>query len=103
LIEEGAVGIYKAAAGGNERLIATLSRGDIVGEMALVDSTARGATAKAEEHTRVAVISRAFFESRLQGSNPMIRLLLTSLTKRIRDTNYSAVNAPCEGWRPISN
>ena len=103
LIEEGVIDIIKTAAGGKDVVIAKLSRGDIVGEMALVDSAPRGATAKAAEFTKAAIITKDFFNARVEGSSPMIRMLLTCLAKRIRDTNYSAVNAPSEGWRTFKD
>lgn len=101
LIEQGAVEVIMTGTTGKEKKLAILSRGDIIGEMSLVDSAPRGATCKATEHTKVSVITKDIFEERLSRSNPMVRMLLTSLVKRIRDTNYINVNVPTEGWRPL--
>ena len=101
LIEDGAVAVLKSTLGGRETLIASLAKGDIVGEMALVDAGVRGASAKATEFTTTAVISRETFELRVHRSNPVVRMLLLSLVKRIREANHSAVNAPSDGWRPV--
>lgn len=103
LIEDGTVTVYKMTPDGRDLKIAQLKRGDVVGEMALVDNAARGASAKADGAVKVSVITRSVLETRIGKAPPMIRLLLASLVKRLRDTNYSMVNAPVEGWQAYSD
>lgn len=98
LIEEGAIMVYKKQADGQEKSIAVLKRGDILGEMSLIDDEARAASAKALETCTVAMIPREMFEQRLAKSDPIVRMLLKVFVQRLRDATHKAINAPKENW-----
>lgn len=98
LIEEGAVMIYKRQDTGEEQSIAMLRRGDIVGEMALIDNAPRAAGAKALETTKVAIIPRTMFQSRLEKSDPIVKMLLKVFVQRLRAVTEKAINAPKPQW-----
>ena len=68
-------------------VIAILGRGEIVGEMAVIDSQARAASAKALEETTLAVIPRAAFVKRLEHlgeTDRVMRRLIDTFVVRLR-------------------
>lgn len=62
IIIEGALEIRKGDSTQQERVVATLSRGKMVGEMSLIDGAARSATAVASEKTEILLLSRDDFD-----------------------------------------
>ena len=98
LIEDGAVMVYKKQQDGGEKSIAVLRRGDILGEMSLIDDEPRAAAAKALETTTVALIPRDMFQQRLTKSDPIVRMLLKVFVQRLRDATHKAINAPKQTW-----
>lgn len=63
-----------------------LTSGDILGEMAVMDTAARSASAKALEETVCLAIPSDQILERIQGADPVVRLLVTTLLHRIRNT-----------------
>jgi len=98
LINDGAVMVYKEQSDGQEKSIAVLRRGDILGEMSLIDDQARAASAKALETTTVSLIPRDMFQQRVDKSDPIVKMLLKVFVTRLRDATHKAVNAPKETW-----
>ncbi len=84
IIESGLVEIGKAVQGGETVVVTTLGKGEIVGEMALIDDQPRAATARVVRPTAVLVIERPDFQARLARSDPIIRRLLGIFTSRLR-------------------
>jgi len=83
VIEEGEIHIVKAT-GEKEILLATVGKGGIVGEMALIDESPRMATARAAKGGRAIVISRQMFEAKMAKADPFIRGLLNILADHVR-------------------
>ncbi len=79
LIQEGTVEIVK-----NEAVLARLNKGEIFGEMALVDDQPRMATARAGSDVSVVIIGREAFREKLQKADPFIRGLLSIFVRNIR-------------------
>ena len=65
-------------------LIDTLGSGEFFGEMALVDAELRSATAIAMAPTTCVKIARRDFLERLGNSEPLTRIMLELLVKRLR-------------------
>ncbi len=80
LIQDGTVEIVK-----NGMPLATLGRGELFGEMALVDDQPRMAAARAVTDTSVVIISRDTFREKLAKSDPFIRGLLNIFVRNIRN------------------
>ena len=80
LIQEGEVEITK-----NGLLLATLKKGELFGEMALVDDQPRMATARALTDVSVVIIGREAFREKLAKSDPFIRGLLNIFVRNIRN------------------
>jgi CRP-like cAMP-binding protein len=83
VIEEGEIQIVKAA-GDKEIILASVGKGGIVGEMALLDDSPRMATARASKGGRAIVISRQMFEAKMNKADPFIRGLLNILADHVR-------------------
>jgi len=80
LIQDGEVEITK-----NGLLLATLKKGELFGEMALVDDQPRMATARALTDVSVVIIGREAFREKLAKSDPFIRGLLNIFVRNIRN------------------
>lgn len=86
IIESGKVQIT-IKKGSEDITIAVLEPGELFGEMAVLDGLPRSATAYAIEDCHLSIISRDILNQRVQSSDPIIRLLISILLKRIRNTN----------------
>lgn len=80
----GSVGLFDG-----KKHLATLRPGDMFGEMALINSEPRSATATAAEDARLFVLSETTFQ-KLMTKKAAIRILLNiigTMSKRLRDMN----------------
>ncbi|MGE5506861.1 MAG: cyclic nucleotide-binding domain-containing protein [Actinomycetota bacterium] len=84
IIEEGTIQILKLAPEGHEIYLDVSRPGDIVGEMALVDSQPRMATARVTERCTAAVITGTQFRTMLDKADPISRRLINVLVRRLR-------------------
>jgi CRP/FNR family transcriptional regulator, cyclic AMP receptor protein len=73
--------------GHSKTLIAELSSGSIVGEMALIDGQPRSATIRALETTTVSLINQSFFESMIQKLPLWLSSIFKLLSMRLRDAD----------------
>lgn len=85
LIRSGKVEISNSS-GGAKKVLATLSEGSFLGEMAIVDDAPRSATAIALTEVSLLILDRSAFKGQIQ-ENPMVEYLINSLVKRLRETN----------------
>jgi CRP-like cAMP-binding protein len=72
-----------------DKTLATLTTGDMFGEMALIDNEPRSATVVAEEDSHLFVLSETTFQT-LLTKRVAIRILLNimrTLSQRLRDAN----------------
>ena len=96
IVQSGSVLIFMPLEAGAEKRIAVISPGNIIGEMALVDSKPRAASARALEETVIAVIPREAFEAQLKKSSPIVRNLMNVFVNRIREQTEMVVRKPDE-------
>ena len=91
LVREGAVKASVIAKDGQERLLAVLGPGALIGELALIDDEPRSATISALRPCTLLHLSKnAFF--RVADANPLVyRQALKILAHRLRGTNDSMV------------
>ena len=83
IIDSGRVEIFTESFGA-EVPVSTLGPGEIFGEMAILDNSDRSASARALEDVQVSTVSRTQFEQRMDTADPIVRLLVTILLKRMR-------------------
>ena len=87
LIQAGAVNIV-VKNGDQEVVVNTLAKGEIFGEMALVDDQLRSAAAVAKGGTTCVLISKPEFAKRLAKADPFVRAMLKLLSARLRQTTH---------------
>lgn len=90
-LRSGAAKATVIAKDGQERLLAVLGPGSLIGELSLFDDRARSATVTALRPSRLMHLTKSSF-IRLADANPMIyRQTLRLLTVRLREANDSVV------------
>jgi CRP-like cAMP-binding protein len=67
-----------------------IGEGELLGEMALVDSVPHSATARAHNKTGCIVIPKRVFEKGLKTSNPIVISVLNTLLRRLRGETGNA-------------
>jgi len=85
LIISGKVEIRAGCFGDSPKVLASRERGDIVGEMALIDNRPHMACVVAIEDTVTRPISRREFRERLDEIDPVMRGVMRTLARRLRD------------------
>ena len=91
IILEGAVKVTLPASGGQKVLLAILGRGDVVGEMALIDGPPRSATVTAARPCDLCRLSPSRFDRLANADAEIARLLLRVVTARLRASNEAYV------------
>jgi EAL domain-containing protein (putative c-di-GMP-specific phosphodiesterase class I) len=92
IVENGIIGLYTAQYGNDK--IAILGKGELLGEMGVINNEARAVSAFAETDVELLVIDRDQITKRLQNSDPIIRGVMDLLLQRIRSM---LSNNPYEG------
>ncbi|MDI9569448.1 MAG: Crp/Fnr family transcriptional regulator [Pseudomonadota bacterium] len=87
LIEFGRVKVTRQSALGDEVILAILSRGDFLGEMALLDGKPRSADVIALETTRVHILCRRDFIAFVMKNESAVKTVLAALSERLRKAN----------------
>ena len=91
IIHSGIVNIIVGEASGNSQVLAELSNGDFVGEMALMEDEVRSAAALAKDHTRLLGFFRSDLETLIEINPSLGNKILQNLSKvvctRLRKTN----------------
>jgi len=90
IIEQGAVEISKTD-GNAELILSVLDPGEVIGEMALIDSSPRMATARAARKTTLIVIPKAVFAKILEKTDAVVRVILAALLGRLRNQSTQNV------------
>jgi CRP/FNR family cyclic AMP-dependent transcriptional regulator len=86
LIERGEVRVYKGPPDA-EVTLAVIRSGALLGEMAMIDSEPRMASAIAITETSMTMVSRTMFERKMETADPFLRALLRVLTRTLRDVS----------------
>ncbi|MFN3955744.1 MAG: EAL domain-containing protein [Pararhodobacter sp.] len=101
LIEQGQVAISLDEGAGVQQ-IARRGAGEIIGEMAIIDSGTRSAHATALTPTRLRRITRESLTRRMDGADPVMRLLMDLLLVRLRQTMQAMdpASTPADDYAP---
>ncbi len=86
LIQDGTVEIYRRVGPRNVQL-AKLSKGSVLGEMALIDGKARSASARALTDCSVVLIDSETFHSKVKGVPPWFLSIIRTTSQKIRKAN----------------
>jgi CRP/FNR family cyclic AMP-dependent transcriptional regulator len=94
VVLDGRIDIVKKN-GASETVIVTLSKGEFFGEMAVIDGSARSATAvSAAPKTRVMRINHARFVYLVSQQPAFALMVMDALSKRLRASNALTFRAP---------
>jgi len=83
----GDVEISKTTSATSSKTLIVLGKGDIFGEMAVIEKKRRSATATAVSDTRLLVLNEALFEQTLDQNPDFARKMIRILSERLRRTN----------------
>ena len=83
IVESGRVGLY--AINKDDDQIAILDKGELLGEMGIINDMDRSVSAYAESEVELLVIDREQITTRLENSDPIIRGVMEVLLSRIRN------------------
>jgi len=86
VIERGKVEIT-ARRGKREVVLAKLGKGELFGEMALIEGQLRTTTARSLIDTRLIVIHRSQVKKKVDSADPVLNLLFKGILERLRHTN----------------
>lgn len=86
LVKEGRVEIFSST-GSGEVVVATVGPGEIFGEMALVDSRPRSASARCLDIVVATPVPRRLLEHELERSPMIVRMLVERYIRIIRESN----------------
>jgi CRP/FNR family cyclic AMP-dependent transcriptional regulator len=87
IIVEGAVEIRKRTSGSTTKTLIELKKGDIFGEMSIIEDKPRSANAVAIMPTKLLCINEDLFESILHKNNDFALKIIKMLAERLRKTN----------------
>ena len=101
-------GVVEVSVQKDERklVIATLTEGDLLGEMAIIDRLPRTATALALEETRLIAIPHDYIHQKVDCSDPTVRFFLQIVLERYRDVHarlmhvFEGITAPGDAEHP---
>lgn len=91
IIESGEVEI-SCRRDGKTIVIGIVRKGDMIGEMALLDPGPRSATARCLVETVAIAVKREQFESRLTSADPVLRRVIMQMIRRLREQNKIIAN-----------
>jgi CRP-like cAMP-binding protein len=86
LIQSGQVKVFRTIAG-REIELASLGKGSVLGEMALIDGKPRSASAKTTTESSVILIDADTFYTKIKGVPPWFMSIIRMVSQKIRNAN----------------
>jgi CRP/FNR family transcriptional regulator, cyclic AMP receptor protein len=86
-IEDGLLKVTMVSRAGNERILAFLGPGTIVGELSIIDGLPRSASVVAVRDATLSFLSRAAFEDFARKHPEIYKSLVTMIAARLRETD----------------
>ena len=90
MVMQGEIGIYKILRSEAPLRLAILHKGDIFGEIALFDASARAASAKSDTESTCLAVSKQQFDRRLDNTDPIIKSMMQCMMGRVRSISCEA-------------
>lgn len=91
IIEKGQVEIYVKSSSGDIQL-AQLGPGEFFGEISVIDGSPRSASAVATQACELITVSSESISERVDSADPIVRMLVSTHSKRTRSTNHAVKN-----------
>lgn len=88
IVNSGAIGLYREAQG-RKIPLATVRKGELFGEMAVIDASPRMATAFAIEESKLTVIPIETMLDKMKRTDPFIRAMIHMLMNNLRSVHDS--------------
>jgi CRP/FNR family transcriptional regulator, cyclic AMP receptor protein len=86
-VEDGLLKVTMVSRGGNERILAFLGPGAIVGELSIIDGLPRSASVVAVRPASLSFLSRAAFDDFADRHPAIYKSLVTLIAARLRETD----------------
>ena len=86
IVDQGSVKVYRTNSMGIKETLQTFKKGQIFGEMGMIDNEPRSASAVAIEDSTITVIEKGQFDSLSSEHSAFFRNLIKALTHRLRGT-----------------
>jgi len=86
VIQSGTVEVFKRSRRGEEKLLATLEKGDFFGEMSILEDVPRTASARAKTDCELVRINQSTFDEMLRHNAEIAVRMLRKLSRRLRET-----------------
>ncbi len=96
IIEEGEVEVYRQS-GGRHTIIARLGRGEVVGELAMIEAQPHTRSVRAMTALDVLVIEPEQLDDAMAASSPLVRMVLRRVVRKLHRTNDIAFGASRRG------
>jgi CRP-like cAMP-binding protein len=90
-LRQGVVTVCASSAGGEQRILAILGSGAIVGELAMIDGLPRSATVQAVRDCSLSFISRAAFTALLRQHPELHTEIMATLAARLRQSDEDMI------------
>lgn len=100
LIDDGLLKVHSISSAGNERILAILGPGDLVGELSMIDGAPRSASVTAIRTSTLRIVSRSLFDAIAAAHPDVYRHLTLLLARRLRaidDTLTAGSLLPLKG------
>ena len=86
-IEDGLLKVTMVSPSGDERILAFVGQGEIVGELSIIDGLPRSASVVAVRDATLSCLNRTAFETFAKKHPELYKLLIVLLAKRLRETD----------------
>ena len=86
VIQSGTVEVFKHSRRGDDKLLATLEKGDFFGEMSILEDVPRTASARAKTDVELVRINQSTFDEMLRHNAEIAVRMLRKLSRRLRET-----------------
>jgi CRP/FNR family cyclic AMP-dependent transcriptional regulator len=103
VVLEGRVEVVKPNPRGGEVKLASIERGEFLGEMSLLESLPRSATARAVDRVKLLAIQPGGFLLKIRRDPTFAFEIMQSLSRRIRVTNEALIKAMSRGETSVES
>ena len=92
LVADGSVEIWRMH-GETAIVISRVGKGELFGEMALLDSSPHTTSARCLEPTTLTIIPKVEFDKRIGSTDPFVRRIIDQLIRRLRKQNSALIDS----------